>query len=155
MKKKLFFTWIILTFSLVFSGYTQELQESNVLQLDQNAPYQTDKGDVVIEYTIQQPSLSYLKSIPLSTFTLMEIDLSVDLRRQAFQNRTPYLYESKNPHVIEQFSVRLPTQILNKTTITGRNRLDFTVNRGSVRNSVYKDASFYTGAYNPFTGLPY
>lgn len=155
MKWKLFFLTCILILFDNFYGYSQEdtiaLTPSNFENF-YNAETATSNH---LKFEIGTPSLSYLHKLPQRTFYLMEIDLTVDLRKQALQNKTPFLYESENPHIIEKFSVRLPSTGLDKTTIRGRNRLDFTVHRGPVRNSVYKDASFYTGTYNPFTGLPY
>lgn len=149
-----FLTFIVILLGNLF-GYSQEndtvLTPSN-FQSFYNTETTTSN---LLKFEIGTPSLSYLNKLPQHTFYLMEIDLTVDLRKQALQNKTPFLYESENPHIIEKFSVRLPSTGIDKTTIRGRNRLDFTVHRGPVRNSVYKDASFYTGAYNPFTSLPY
>ena len=152
--KRVFFTCIIfLSFNLVVYGQENRINFSPV-NYDRFDTVNF-KNDKFIAFEMEMPSLTYLRPAPAPSFKLLEIDFNVDLRKQALQNKTPFLYESKNPHVIEKFSVRLPANVQNKTTINGRNRLDFSVNRGSVRNSVYRDASFYTGAYNPFTGLPY
>lgn len=152
MKKKI--VAVLFLVNVVFLSFGQEnrITPLNWEEWNEEVPKQYDK--YAIGWEIISPSLSYVREFNPSTYQLMEIDLTKDLRRQAYQSKTPLLITPENKFVITKFSLASPVAPKSAVIITGRRRLDYSVNRG-VKNTVYKDASFYTGTCNPFTGLPY
>ncbi|MFD2562533.1 hypothetical protein [Aquimarina rubra] len=114
------------------------------------------------QYTIEHqeiiPSLSYIRSIvSTGNYQLMEIDLTVDLRRQLIKDDRPMLLLPENKFVKSDYYVAIPT--IEKSdasiTITGNGGYNNSnPNNGGVKNTVYEDASTRTGIYCPVTGLP-
>ena len=153
--RKIFFNILMITLTGVCLGQENQILPPTWAEYEEQLPDQFQR--FIISWEIISPSLSYIREVQPTHHELMEIDLSVDLRKQAYENKTPLLItEKKKTYDISKLRIFRPTnEYRSGVIITGRRRLDYSVYRGEVKNTVYKDASFYTGAYNPFTGLPY
>ncbi|GAA4271767.1 hypothetical protein U6A24_14355 [Aquimarina gracilis] len=93
-------------------------------------------------------------------YQLMEVDLSVDLRKQYLKKNTPLMLLPENKFIQQNYNVAIPGAPTNQRkvgfTISG-NGYNSSLNRntGDIKNNAYKDASLYSGAFCPITGLAY
>lgn len=101
------------------------------------------------------PSLSYVSKQEIATqeYTLMVVDLSVDLRRQALHKNVSTITLSENQFISASYKVAIPQ---NKFRVYGNNGYTgFTPSNGGIKNTAYQDASLYSGAFCPITGAFY
>lgn len=125
--------------------------------------------DILSTYTIAQteiiPSLSFINQYNVSgNYQLMEIDLTRDIRKQHLRPDTPMLQLPENKFIQSDYALAIPTATnsnRNGLTITGsaggygiNGYNSSTTNTYGIKNTAYKDASFYTGVYCPVTGVP-
>ncbi|AXT54991.1 hypothetical protein D1815_04180 [Aquimarina sp. AD1] len=139
-------------------------QEKPSLTIDWET-WNTHIADNSSQYTLEHkeitPSLSYIRElISTGNYVLMEINLSIDLRKQHLENETPILLLPENKFIQSDYAFSLPN-----STNQNQNNLRFTITgnggyntnntgKGSVKNNAYRDASTYTGIYCPVTGVP-
>ncbi len=83
-------------------------------------------------------------------YQLLEVDLTVDLRQQAFRKSyTMYIDPPKYKDISSKYTITSPRQKTSGFTITG-SRNTSNVNNilgGGLKNTAYKDANPYNGAY--------
>ncbi|RZS93693.1 hypothetical protein [Aquimarina brevivitae] len=112
------------------------------------------------EYGIPIPevrsSLSNLKEIKSETnFVLTEVDLSRDLRREAFRDQFSMVLEEKPKYktVTPNYNIAIPESNV-KVYINAFNtdRLNNRTYTSGIKNNAYKDASTYSGLFCPQTG---
>lgn len=158
---KLFFGFLI--GCIGFISFGQEKQPTRAISWEAlDAIVAKRSLDYTLIYQEIVPSLSYIrKGIATGNYTLMEVNLAVDIRKQHSEKDTPLLLIPENKFVQSEYHVAIPSTIQNNTNnmqlrITGSggyNRRS-TNNTGGVKNNAYRDASTYTGIYCPVTGVP-
>ncbi|WP_378173467.1 hypothetical protein [Aquimarina sp. SS2-1] len=153
---RIFFGIFLSCFS--FMTFAQEKPSLIVEWESLNAQLSENYTKYTIEHQDITPSLSYIRSrIATGNYHLMEIDLTVDLRRQRIKDDRPMLLLPENKFVKSDYYVAIPTIEKRDASITitgngGYNNSN--PNNGGVKNTVYEDASTRTGIYCPVTGLP-
>jgi len=156
---KILFIFLLSCISIISYG-----QEKPLLTIDWET-WNTQLIENDSRYTLEHreitPSLSYIREI-ISTgnYFLMEINLSVDLRKQHLKNEAPILLLPENKFIQSNYAFSLPS-----TENQNQNNLRFTITgnggyntnnsgNGNIKNNAYRDASTYTGIYCPVTGIP-
>ncbi|WP_299241260.1 hypothetical protein [uncultured Aquimarina sp.] len=141
-----------------FTSYGQEKTSFSISWDEMNTHLSENDFMYTIEHREITPSLSFIKPIvSVGTYQLMEIDLSVDLRKQHLKNDTPILLLPENKFIQSDYAVAIPSTVKSnaRITITGNGGYNSSnTNNGGVKNTAYRDASTYTGIYCPVTGLP-
>ncbi|MDY8135673.1 hypothetical protein [Aquimarina sp. 2201CG5-10] len=151
------FTTLFLVLISIYS-YGQDNPTYIVDWEELNAILSEDNISYTIEFEESIPSLSYVsKNIQTQKYELMEIDLSVDLRKQELGDKASMLILPKNNFIQPNYTVAIPTQSQPNSNfrITGNGGFGSSTSNGGVRNTVYKDASLYSGAFCPITGIVY
>ncbi|TPN89032.1 hypothetical protein [Aquimarina algicola] len=94
-----------------------------------------------------------------TVYHLQEVDLSIDLRKKALRNEE-FMFVKASPVQSNSdkynFTVSKPKKS-SGFSISGRSNLSSlqnNTNSGEIKNTAYKDASLYSGAFCPITGLP-
>ncbi|TSE04070.1 MULTISPECIES: hypothetical protein [Aquimarina] len=123
------------------------------LSYAQENPIQT----ISIEWEQLSAPISFAnKALPTTTYQLMEVNLDIDLRQQALRKpATMFLELPKSKIVSPKYSVAIPQPKTSGFTISGSGYNPNTNAAGGIKNIAYKDASLYSGAYCPITGLAY
>ncbi len=106
-------------------------------------------------------SIDMKQKVVTKKYTLLEVDLSKDLRKQyKNDNGLSMMYLPKKQYIKQHYDVAIPQPTLKAVnfTISGgstRSAQSNTVNKG-IKNIAYKDAStFYDpAAFCPITGAP-
>ncbi|MEW7291908.1 hypothetical protein [Aquimarina sp. 2304DJ70-9] len=103
-------------------------------------------------------SLVKEESKAVDKYKLIEIDLSIDLREQYYmkKNTAPIMYLPRNKFVSTSYNIAIPQPKTGSIgfTVSG-NGYNSNNNAGGIKNTAYKDASLYSGAFCPITGLAY
>ncbi|WP_405206808.1 hypothetical protein [Aquimarina sp. LLG6339-5] len=149
---------------LSFISLTCYGQEKPLLTIDWetwNTQIVNNSSQYTLEHKEITPSLSYIRElISTGNYVLMEINLSVDLRKQHLENETPILLLPENKFVQSNYAFSLPNNANQnqnnlRFTITGNGGYNANNSgKGGVKNNAYRDASTYTGIYCPVTGVP-
>jgi len=142
-------------------GFTSFGQEKPVLTLEfeeLDVKLAKDISNYTITYREIIPSLSFItQTIATGNYYLMEINLSVDLRKQHLKNDSPILLLPENKFVQSEYAIAIPTATKNnnnaRITLTGSGGYNNT-NNGGIKNNAYRDASTYAVIYCPVTGVP-
>ncbi len=137
---KTFLTLLIASFSLVSFG-----QENATPTI------------VIAWEQLSAPLLIHPKKESVEKYELLKVDLSVDLRKQYLkENSLPIMYLPENQYVEQEYTIAFPQSNTNTPnfTISG-NGYNSNSNNGGIKNTAYKDASLYSGAFCPITGLAY
>ncbi|WP_299311900.1 hypothetical protein [uncultured Aquimarina sp.] len=139
-----------------FVSYGQEKTSFSLAWDEMSTHLSENDFTYTIEHKEITPSLSFIRpTISASNYQLMEINLSIDLRKQYLKNDTPILLLPENKFIQSDYAVSIPTTATKrnaKITITGNG--GYNSNNSGIKNTAYKDASAYTGIYCPVTGLP-
>ncbi|MBQ0733185.1 hypothetical protein [Aquimarina celericrescens] len=94
----------------------------------------------------------------INTYQLLEVDLSVDLRQQYLKkNASPMMLLPDNKSIQSEYNFSFPQPKKGNVgfSVSG-NGYNANVNStGEIKNTAYKDASLYSGAFCPITGLAY
>lgn len=98
------------------------------------------------------------KEIVNNKYQLMEVDLSIDLRKQYLKKNSTssFMMLPENKFIQSEYNVAIPQSNQRNVgfTISGYG-YNGNRNTGGIKNNAYKDASLYSGAYCPITGLAY
>ncbi len=152
----------IISILLVFVCFISFAQENSIQKInweELNENIHTIDTRYTIEYREILPSLSFIKPIIVpDQYTLMIVDLTVDIRKKHLRDETPILQLPENKFIQSKYNVELPDHTQQRTatiTITGsggysNNRY---TNTNGVKNNAYKDASEYAAIYCPVTGV--
>ena len=138
-------------------------QENPIQTIDWNeldAKLSENNLNYTIEYMEIIPSLSFVNQIvSTGTYYLMEVNLAIDLRQQYLKKDTPILLLPENKFIQSGYTFSIPSTPKNNAqiTITGNGGYSNSSSGGSntVKNTVYRDASTYTGTYCGATGIIY
>lgn len=119
----------------------------------QENPIQT----IAIEWEqLSAPLSNANKELKTTTYQLMEVNLDVDLRQQGLRKQaTMFLDLPKSKAISSKYNVAIPQPKLSGFTVFGSGYNPNTNTTGGIKNTAYKDASLYSGAYCPITGLAY
>ena len=155
----------LLTICLIFIGLSVCGQEQFVKKIKQQ-----DISEHIVDldskyqmaYVKIIPALSFIESpLKVSKHTLMVIDLSIDLRKQHQNPETSILVLPENKFIQSEYNVSLPSAISKQKsaiTLTGGGGYNSNSRgsngHGTIKNTVYKDASEYAVIYCPVTGVP-
>ncbi len=94
-----------------------------------------------------------------SKYQLQKVDLSIDLREQYLRkkNKVTTMYLPENKFVNAKYNVAIPQPQTKRTSfsISGNGYGNSNTNSSGIKNIAYKDASLYSGAFCPITGLAY
>ncbi len=114
---------------------------------------------ISIEWEQLSAPLSFTNKESINTkYQLLEVDLSVDLRKQYLKKNTSFMQLPENKFVQPEYNVAIPHPNQRKVgfTISGNGYSpNLSGNTGGIKNTAYKDASLYSGAFCPITGLAY
>ncbi len=103
-------------------------------------------------------SLNTKSSSEINKYKLLEVNLDIDLRKQYLRKDTSsMMILPENKYIQSDYYVAIPGP-QNKNfsfTISGNGNSSSTNNSGGIKNTAYKDAGLYSGAFCPITGLAY
>ncbi|WP_024769267.1 hypothetical protein [Aquimarina macrocephali] len=104
---------------------------------------------------LSAPLVMNKKELKTKKYQLQEVDLTVDLRQQAFKKSyTMYIDSPKYKDISSKYNVAIPQPKTSGFRLSG-NGYNTNTNIGGIKNTAYKDASLYSGAFCPITGLAY
>lgn len=114
--------------------------------------YSQENPQYELSWKTSVPALSHINKQEIKTtkYHLMEIDLAVDLRKQALHQDSSPITLSQNQFITSSYNVAIPKNQF-KVSINGNN--SYNPNNGGIKNNAYKDASLYSGAFCPITGI--
>jgi len=137
-------------------------QENPILSVDWNdldAKLSDNSLHYTIEYMEITPGLSFIRqTYTTGNHQLMEINLAIDLRTQYLRkDEAPTLLLPENKFIQSPYTLAIPTtpKSNGRITITGNggyNNNNSGIGGSSVKNTVYRDASTYTGTFCGATG---
>ncbi len=140
---KIFLVLLIACFSL--TAYGQE----NI----------TDKISIPWE-ELSAPLIITKNELKTKKYQLQEVDLSVDLRQQYLRKNTfSIMHLPQNKFIQAEYNAfilqpKKTNSVGFKISGNGYNASNLN-NNGRLKNTAYKDASLYSGAFCPITGLAY
>ncbi|WP_074406414.1 MULTISPECIES: hypothetical protein [Aquimarina] len=110
---------------------------------------------IAIEWEqLSAPLVMHKKEVETQKYQLQEVDLTVDLRQQAFKKSyTMYIDTPKYKNISSKYNVAIPQPKTSGFRVYGNGYNPN--NKGGIKNTAYKDASLYSGAFCPITGLAY
>ncbi len=94
----------------------------------------------------------------INTYQLLEVDLSVDLRRQYLKkNASPMMLMPDNKFIQSEYNFSFPQPKKGNIgfSFSGNGNNSNLNSVGRIKNTAYKDASLYGGAFCPITGFAY
>ncbi len=111
---------------------------------------------IAIEWEqLSAPLVMHKKEVETQKYQLQEVDLTVDLRQQAFKKSyTMYIDTPKYKDISSKYKIAIPQPKTSGFRVYG-NGYNFNTNKGGIKNTAYKDASLYSGTFYPITGLAY
>ncbi len=112
---------------------------------------------IAIEWEQLSAPLSVAKKeLKTEKYQLLEVNLTIDLREQYLRKNTSIMYLPPNQFVQSKYNVAIPQPKTSKMgfTVSGNGNTNLNTT-GRIKNIAYKDASLYSGAFCPITGLAY
>ncbi len=103
------------------------------------------------------PLSLHTKSVP-NKYQLLEVDLSVNLREQYLnKDASSLMILPENKFIQPNYNVAIPQPKTKNTgfSISGNGYNSNLNTSGRIKNTAYKDAGLYSGAFCPITGLAY
>lgn len=148
-------TFLLILFIAVASGISAQEKTIRKVQLQDFQVFEIDP-DLLLPYHFDTPSLSFLHQIEGSNFQLMEIDLSIDLRKSHRYTDDNFMQVPANRFVQKDFQPRMATSPKPKSAITIQGNAGSLRNTNTdhfVQNRVYDDVSYdgiYLSPYNNY-----
>ena len=117
----------------------------------------TFKMDIIKFEELSMPLAFAKKEVNTKKYQLQEVNMHIDLREQAFKKKYTMLIEApKYKDVTSKYNVVVPKQKTSSFTISGSGyNPSANTASGGIKNTVYKDAGLYSGAFCPITGQIY
>ncbi len=112
---------------------------------------------IALEY-LSAPLVISQKETTAQKYKLLEVDLSVNLREQYLRKNKSMMYLPEKQYIQPEYNVAIPQSNSDSKvgfTISGNGYNSNLNTTGGIKNTAYKDASLYSGAFCPITGLAY